>query len=333
MQWKRFYELADRLFTLAPWAWMYDVDLFGVKDPVSGEIGYCGFLGSGGGIPGFALFRGNNGLFSYERMIEQNPEHVKWLESYQLDGLLLTFRESDSLNQQEIEELSMTGVEPGRRGLLPVLRDHVPGMMPWKVESPDMVSRMVTALEQALIIADRFRTDPDLLDDTDGTPGRILVRVPHSDEEWTETWIQEPIELSLEDTGDLLSLFLKSRCADQPNLRDEWFADVFYVPKPIILGQERPYLPQMVLLVSQDSQKVLGSGQFQPGDTSRRIEEFFVNTVERAGGLPKAIIATRPESYRYWWPVASALGLDIKLRSEELILEELKASYFDSFAI
>lgn len=333
MQWKRLYELADRLLTLAPWAWMYDVDLFGVKDPESGEIGYCGFLGSGGGISGFALFRGSNGLFSYERMIEQNPEHVQWLESYQLDGLLLTFRKPSSLDPEELAFLSETGLPVENRTLIPVLRDHVPGMMPWRVESSRMVDRMCAALEQALLIADRFRRDPDLLDDSGGMPGRILVRVPEADGTWSEIWIQEPVELSVSDERITNSLFLKSRCSEYSSTSDEWFADVFYFPKPIKIDQERPYLPQMILLVSKRTQAVLGSDHVQPGDISRKIEELFVTTVEASNGLPRAIIATRPESYRYWLPVATALGLDIKLRSDELILEELKASYFDSFAI
>ena len=333
MQWKRLYELADRLLTLAPWAWMYDVDLFGVKDPASGEIGYCGFLGSGGGISGFALFRGSNGLFSYERMIEQNPEHVQWLESYQLDGLLLTFRKPSSLDEEELAFLEETGLPLQDRTFIPVLRDHIPGMMPWRVETPRMINRMCEALEQALLIAARFRSDPDLLDDSGNVPGRILVRTPDSEGEWGETWIQEPVELSLSDERLSNSLFLKSRCAGYPQLDDEWFADVFYFPKPIRIDQERPYLPQMVLLVSRKTQAVLGSGQFQPGDISRRIEELFVSTVELSGGLPTSIVATRPESYRYWLPVATAIGIDIKLRSDELILEELKSTYFDSFAI
>jgi len=44
-EWKGLYEAAVRLRELAPWEWMYDSDIFGVKNPYTGEVGYCCVLG------------------------------------------------------------------------------------------------------------------------------------------------------------------------------------------------------------------------------------------------------------------------------------------------
>ena len=40
-EWKELYTEAVEFKEIAPWNWMWDTDIFGVKDPVTGEIGYC----------------------------------------------------------------------------------------------------------------------------------------------------------------------------------------------------------------------------------------------------------------------------------------------------
>ena len=45
-EWKSLYKAAIEFKKLAPWSWMYDTDIFGVKDPVSGKIGYCCIMGA-----------------------------------------------------------------------------------------------------------------------------------------------------------------------------------------------------------------------------------------------------------------------------------------------
>lgn len=334
--WSQFYTLAEQLFELEPWEWMFDVDLFGIQDLVSGQIGYCGFLGAGEGVKGFALFRGSSGLFSFERLIEQNPETLQFLESYQLDGLLLTYQEVETLDEKEKNYLIQTGYDLSQKTVVPVLKDHVPGMMPWKVEEESMVERMVLSLEQAILLANRFKQDPDLLDDTAGHSGRILVKIPevkNDKVEWTEAWRAEPNLLAEVDTRSGNDLFLRSRCTGMKTLKDDWVADVFYFPQPVKIDQERPYLPQMVLLVSSSRREIIASAKYQPGELNMGIDRLFAEVAEKEGGLPHALITNRPESYGYWLPVAQALGIEIQLRTDEMIIDDLKGNVFSSFAI
>lgn len=334
--WNLFYQLAEQLFVLEPWEWMFDVDLFGVQDLESGQIGYCGFLGAGNGVKGFALFRGSSGLFSFERLIEQNPETLQFLESYQLDGLMLTFQEVELLGKEELDFLRKTGYEFSGKPIVPILKDHVPGMMPWKVVEESMVERMVLSLEQALLLGSRFKDNPDLLDDTAGHPGRILVKIPQIENDklvWSEAWLTEPNLLAEVYTRKGNDLFLRSRCSGMPTLQDDWVADVFYFPQPVKIDQERPYLPQMVLLISSSRREIIASSKYQPGELDMGIDKLFVEVAEKEGGLPHALITNRPESYGYWLPVAQALGIEIQLRTDEMIIDDLKGNVFSSFAI
>jgi hypothetical protein len=44
-QWSRLYGAAVHLKRLSPWEWMTEADVFGVKDPPSGEIGFVSVMG------------------------------------------------------------------------------------------------------------------------------------------------------------------------------------------------------------------------------------------------------------------------------------------------
>ncbi len=335
--WRHFYLLASELYQLGPWDWMFDVDLFGIQDPESKEIGYCGFLGAESGVKGLALFRGSSGLFSFARLVEQNPEQLYLLTSYQLDGLMLTFREVDGMLEEELEYLRSTGMHVSPGSIVPILKDHVPGKMPWKVVHERMVVRMIYTLEQALIVARRFKDDPDLLDNNGPMPDRILVRTPEKKGGvlmWSETWLPEPNLLSEVEKRQANVLLLRSRCQGLPSLQDEWLTDIFYFPRPIDLEGDRPFLPQMALVASVDHQAVIARASFTPGKLEDGgLDEWFVTVVEDLGGLPSAIVATRPESYGYWLPIAEALSLEIQLRSNDPLMEDLKAAEFNSFPI
>ncbi len=39
--WQALYKAALEFKEIAPWDWMSDSDIFGVKSPYDGEIGYC----------------------------------------------------------------------------------------------------------------------------------------------------------------------------------------------------------------------------------------------------------------------------------------------------
>lgn len=47
-RWKEFYKIAAKFRDAAPWGWLRDKDIFGVKNPETGEIGWCCIMGAAG---------------------------------------------------------------------------------------------------------------------------------------------------------------------------------------------------------------------------------------------------------------------------------------------
>ncbi len=54
-EWKNLYEAAIEFKKVECWNWMQDSDIFGVKNPATGEIGYCCILGRLGDYFGLAV--------------------------------------------------------------------------------------------------------------------------------------------------------------------------------------------------------------------------------------------------------------------------------------
>ena len=67
-EWRDLYRAADTFKELAPWDWMLDSDLFGVRNPDTGEIGYCCIMDNLGEHFAFGLYRGDEGLRGLTRI-------------------------------------------------------------------------------------------------------------------------------------------------------------------------------------------------------------------------------------------------------------------------
>ncbi len=68
-EWKALYGAALEFKELAPWDWMHDCDIFGVKDPESGEIGYCCIMGAAGEHYALGLYSGSEGLMGLSQIL------------------------------------------------------------------------------------------------------------------------------------------------------------------------------------------------------------------------------------------------------------------------
>ena len=67
-EWQSLYGAAIDYWKMQPWQWVNDTDLFGIKNPEDGEIGYCCVVGALGEFIGLVLYLGAKGLESYMKL-------------------------------------------------------------------------------------------------------------------------------------------------------------------------------------------------------------------------------------------------------------------------
>ena len=66
--WRKLYALAERVKALAPWDWMEEADMFGVRNPDTDELGFVSVMGTLGEHFAVALYLGSEGLDGFQEM-------------------------------------------------------------------------------------------------------------------------------------------------------------------------------------------------------------------------------------------------------------------------
>ncbi len=67
-EWRELFTVAIRVKELAPWQWMEENAVFGVRNPETGELGFVSVMGALGEHYAVALYLGPTGLYRFWEM-------------------------------------------------------------------------------------------------------------------------------------------------------------------------------------------------------------------------------------------------------------------------
>lgn len=316
-EWAAVYEAAKSLHDLAPWQWMFEDQMFAVEDPDSGEVGYCSVMGSGGEFLALAVYPGEKGLRSYQRLSGQNaePGTVRDPDVYLSQrALMASFEGSSDVDKRDREVFQSLGLRFRGKQAWPVLRSYEAGYVRWFLSAEEC--RLLThALEQATLIGQRMKDDPTLLEQKPGSVlTRVLIREGNADK-WMDEWREWP-HLEDEADNDLLppvsqvSEIRLKRVLKQAEASGAWEVDISYAPFSVWEG-ERPYFPRLMLCVHYGSGTILAA---YPGELSVDSSEFvnqFVATMEQHGLYPEQVVVSRKSVGRLLSSVAQAIGAEV----------------------
>lgn len=341
-EWKRLCEAAIQFRDLAPWNWMYEHQVFSLVNPEDGEVGYCSVLGTGGDLHALSVYRGEEGLLSFER-IQQLGQDGK------LDGpgsltdpdvflsqksLMVSFESSRDVDKRDRDVFQSLGLRFRGKQAWPVLRSYEPGCVPWFLTAKEC--RFLTvALEQAIVVAERLAENPNLLEEQ---PGCILTRTANDGgqggeaREWVDDWPAWPyLDEEMDDEFANLPVQVDEmrlkRAMRAGKSSGAWEVDITYAPFSV-QEEERPYFPRLMLCVHNESSMVLTA---YPAERRAEPAEFvdqFIRTMEQHKLYPEQIVVRRPEVGQMLIFVAHVLGADVLvsdvLPGVELTREEMQ---------
>jgi hypothetical protein len=72
-EWRRLYESAVRIKEMSPWEWMTETDVFGVRSPETGELGFVSVMGLLGEHYAVSLYLGSEGIHGFLDLQEMGP--------------------------------------------------------------------------------------------------------------------------------------------------------------------------------------------------------------------------------------------------------------------
>ena len=328
-EWKALYEAALEFKKLAPWDWMHENNIFGVKDPESSEIGYFCIMGAAGEHYALGLYLGSEGLYGLLRMYSGTFSDIKDEALYIQKCLMASFEDKKYLKKLDLQQIKALGLTFRGRNAWPLFRNHMPGFVPWYLNGNE--TRFLTvALQQAMNVSRRFKKDPGLF--VHPSRDHYFVRVPDKPDEnilWKDEWL-EPSPLKMEDIPEIpveetvLNRLKKGRLKH----RGIWEIDLFYVPAIVGEKGERPYYPYMSLMVDHNSSFILHFQLEKRADCILTFPVKFADFIERIHIIPEELFVKRFEVFGIVEPLAAELGIEINmvdsLPALEYVMESMK---------
>jgi len=288
---KPLYALFGEIDRLAPWNWMEEIDLFGVQDPDTQEIGFVSVMGMAGERFAIGVYRGAEGLYGFHALQDQgpylNPELL--LNTPQLQA---SFEDREMLEKADRDVIKALGLKYRGRNAWPQFRSFRRGYAPWYLTSDE--ARFLThVLGQVLEVAPRLRETPELLDV--GRARDYLVRVAEPTEsglQWRDAVMEidppTPMELTIKLEPGLYDAVTKL-----PKKRLKVELDVFMSLMAVGERHERPSYPYMLLMVEAESGYPIGVELLTPTGSVEQLWNESVNVIfqqfMKLGALPSEI--------------------------------------------
>lgn len=323
--WESLYTAAQKFKKLKPWEFMDDSDLFGVEDPVSGQVNYCCVMGSAGEVFGLCVYRGREGLDFYLRLMfdELDPElDDVWAIQ---DAMVTEFANRYEMENEDLDVIKVLGLKFRGKNNYPLFRSHVPGYFPWFLTEDEAVF-LTLALTCACDLYKRIDDDPDILTPPDGSRYFTYFLVEEGkDQKFVSRW-EAPLPLS-KDNVNISSLNeLQIKRIQKHNYRKDsrWEIGTFYTPS-CITDRDRPYWTRLCLVARQENGFIVNLDPMDP-EVSPELQmiDTMLKAIEKSSLLPEEIVTIDQNLYEQLKPLSDAFNLKVSLVGELPAIWEAK---------
>ncbi len=329
-EWRKLYAAAGRAKEMAPWNWMMEDEVFGVRDPESEEIGFVSVMGAGGEHFAIALYPGADALYDFLNLHEAGEQGLaddiapdRVLEIPQLQA---SFEDREQLDKEDREVIKKLNLKFRGANNWPQFRSYAPGMFPWFLTSSE--ARLLTvALEQLLDVAPRVREDEDILygeGDED-----FLVRVPRKENAnivWEDKILRVPEPEKKAPAPAPLTPQQLEALKHLPKTALTLEMELTMLPMPMREKKERPFFPYLLLITEAERGFVLGTDMAQPLPSLEAMRAGLplklAQTLSQLGALPSLITVRTEVTAALLAPLAAELGIQIKQSRELPALDE-----------
>lgn len=313
--WKRAYDVALAFKKMASWEWMQDSDVFGVVHPETGEIGYCCIMGMLGDFFGMAVYVGDAALATYRHIQYGDVDLADPHLLHSQNCLLVSFAPKKDLSNAEKSVINALGLRSLRAPGYPSFQRYETGFVP-DMLSPDDALFVTICLEQALVISEKCKNDPQLLSSSEGA-AVYVVRQKEGDcsAEWDAFWhvpkeVTKVIRMTKEIDADILSQ-LESEGVEFSGM--VWELDCMFAPVQVAPPGERAYFPMLLVIADQESGFIVHQQMMEPDQYKAQVGDELVAGIRSFAYMPKKIVVRSSEMRFLLRPCAHALDIDLEV--------------------
>lgn len=310
-EWRALYEAAGRYKKLAPWDWMLDRHIFGVRNPETGEVGYCCVMGNAGAHFALGVYLGDEGLRGHAR-IQSGERFANPAEAMAAQHCLMaSFEDRELIDKVDYAQIKALGLRFRGAAAWPQFRIYTPGYFPWYIDGAE--DRFLTlCLDQSCGVAERFADNPRLL--ASRRDGKLLVR-ERADEGWADALHapdRSPPPLPPPPPVD--ELRLQRLKGAKLGRAGSWETARFYLPQPSQdVPGERPYFPTTLLFVDGKSGMILPPKLARPDSWRADYQGHLLDLIEQTQATPAELAVRDEETRDLLAPIAQPLGIKLHL--------------------
>jgi hypothetical protein len=317
---------------MAPWEYMDESIIFGVRNPEANEIGFVSMMGLLGEHLAVAVYRGAQALYQLWDMeaseIPASPEQVLFTPSLQLCWL-----DREEIEKEDRARIKQLGLKFRGAQAWPEFRSYRPGFLPWFLDG-DEARFLICVLEQALDVCPRYREDQTLLISSKRSAIEYMVRVSYQGDGgliWEDRVIEVPPPPPVHIIGasDEAAMEKLGRLATQ-RVRAE--VDFFWLPTPISGPGDRPVYPFLLLIMETRGGLIIGN-EILATVTSldnlwAAVPARVAHHLAEAGLRPQGINVTSPLLAELLRPMCETLRCRINKVRVMKAIDEAKSSLF-----
>ncbi len=324
--WRKLYELMIQINELQPWTWMYEYNIFAIKDPGTGKTGFVSIMGELGEHISVGVYMGEEGINGFWSLQEAGP-NIKPEMFLEIPQLQASFEDRSMLHPKDMNIIKQLGMKFRGKQAWPMFRSFRPGYFPWFLEVWEK-EFMLHILEQTIIMAKRFKKDPELLEKY--SDDEFLIRIPDTETKiinWKDSVIRVPPEAPQEiqykiNAGDIEKL-------QNLPLSDLTFeVDLIMLPSAVEEKGIKPYFAYILMVVDKRSEMILGNEMMKPVPSLKEmwstIPQHLVNALIRSGKRPKELHVQTELLAKLLEPITCDLGINLQLTDRLDVLEFAK---------
>jgi hypothetical protein len=333
--WKELYETAIRFKEAAPWELLGDDEVFAVKDPGTGEIGYCTVLGWLGEMFALCVYRGDEGLAIYQKLQNQeiDPERDDFFAIN--NALMAEFTDRGRLDKEDLRIIKELGYKFRGAKAYPAFRSYLPGYAPWFLTESETVF-LEFALRCSLDYFNQYDEDAVALKRKD--PNQFLLYSPKSnggetasfERQWFRPEPSPPPALPHLAVDEIRLQKMKKTIAPSEAV---WEAGFFYMPGGTVVDRDRPYWPRIVTVADKRSGLMLFSNAIDLKMCRfSALGEGILSTMEKRKICPAEIRVNDEVARKAFQPFADSLGIRLKTEKNLSAIMEFKKAMTGNFS-